>query len=297
MKKSKNIETIRLDEEQAKKLRECQVKMLDAVVEICNNNNLTYVLLAGTCLGAVRHKGFIPWDDDIDIGLPREDYDKLLLIANEVLPENMFCQTFENEKEYPLLYAKIRLNDSIFLERSIVQSEMHHGVFIDIFPIDGCSKSLNLAKRFFRKVWLRKNVIFLKKVKRPKSKLTLKGKIKRCLFAIYSFFFTIKSCYKSLNNLLKKYTVSNSSYIGNLFGAWKMKEVMRKEVMFGVDMQTTQVEFEGKIYNAPYDTHAYLTSLYGDYMTPPPPEKRISHHDIIAIQFPQENDTPIEQDV
>ncbi|MCL2375371.1 MAG: LicD family protein [Firmicutes bacterium] len=288
MSKKTAPQIIHLNESQKEKLKQCQLQMLDAVVDICEKHNLTYVLLGGTCLGAVRHKGYIPWDDDIDIGLPRDDYDKLVKIANEVLPENMFFQTFENEKEYPLLFAKVRLNDTYFHQEIVSQLEMHHGIYIDIFPLDGCGDLLNKAKKHLQKIRFYRRIVGGKILAKQNQSTLSKYKIKMFLAKIATPFFSASRAYKKAQKSFYKYTFKESSYIGNILGAWGEKEIAKKEVMFGENMQTTQIEFEGKIYNAPYDTHAYLISLYGDYMTPPPPEKRISHHDIITIQFPKE---------
>ena len=128
-----------------KNVAAAQKVMLEILVEIhriCVENNITYWLEAGTLLGAIRHKGFIPWDDDCDISMPRKDYERFLQIAQEKLPETMFLQTKETDKEYPLPWAKIRKNGTLLIETGETGEEKyHHGIFVDIFPYDYYKKA------------------------------------------------------------------------------------------------------------------------------------------------------------
>lgn len=125
------------------KLRIIEVDILDEVVRICNKYDINYYLAYGTLIGAVRHKGFIPWDDDIDIWMFREDYDRFAKIAEKELSEKYYYQDWHKEKEYPYNFAKVRLNDTVVLQKPITKLNIHHGIYIDIFPLD----NINL-KRF-----------------------------------------------------------------------------------------------------------------------------------------------------
>jgi len=105
--------------------------------------NLTYYISYGTLLGAIRHKGFIPWDDDIDVCMPRGDYDRFIKEGSEYLPENYFIQTMESDPKYALNFAKLRDSNTALFEKHVLDVDINHGVFIDIFPVDGYIKGQN----------------------------------------------------------------------------------------------------------------------------------------------------------
>lgn len=125
-----------MDEIAIKKVREVQIELLDIIDEICKKHNIKYQLFAGTLLGAVRHKGFIPWDDDVDICMMREDYIKFLQVApNEINNCLYYIQTPYNDKS-PFAFTKFRKNNTLFVEQRIDNYNSHQGIFIDIFQFD-----------------------------------------------------------------------------------------------------------------------------------------------------------------
>lgn len=125
------------------------LKNLLAVDKVCKEHNLRYYIMAGTMLGAVRHKGFIPWDDDLDIGMPRADYDLLMANAKEWLPEPYEAVCAENDKEYPLPFAKVQDANTTLIER--MHLKYLGGVYIDIFPLDGVPESRMAQRMHFAK--------------------------------------------------------------------------------------------------------------------------------------------------
>ena len=118
-------------------LQQTEFKMLKCFVEICNKLNLKYYLVCGTALGAVKYKGFIPWDDDVDVALPREDYEIFCKEAQRLLPKEYFLQTYKTDKAYPSIFAKIRNSNTTYIEKTIAKLPINHGVYIDVFPLDG----------------------------------------------------------------------------------------------------------------------------------------------------------------
>jgi lipopolysaccharide cholinephosphotransferase len=120
-------------------IRAVQKVELEILLEfdgVCKENNIKYHLFAGTLLGAIRHNGFIPWDDDIDVCMLRGDFEKFLTIGQECLGKDYFLQTYETDKNYINQFAKIRKNNTIFLQRDVVGTDIHQGFYIDIFPFD-----------------------------------------------------------------------------------------------------------------------------------------------------------------
>ena len=119
----------------SKKLKEYEVKVLDEFVKICKEHEIPYFITYGTLLGAVRHKGFIPWDDDIDVHLSPVDYYRFKEIMKDNPNSKVFYQALETEKYYPLPFAKLRMNNTMALETKMKGLPIHHGIYIDIFPL------------------------------------------------------------------------------------------------------------------------------------------------------------------
>ena len=118
-------------------LHRVDLEIVNEVVRICREHDLKYYMLGGTMLGAIRHEGFIPWDDDIDLGMPRKDYDKFVKYMKKHPNEKIFFSNVHSEKRYPNSWGKVRLNDTVFLEKELTSlTELHKGVFIDLHPID-----------------------------------------------------------------------------------------------------------------------------------------------------------------
>ena len=128
------------------KLHSVQIEILDEIVGICDKHNLTYFLIGGTLLGAVRHKGFIPWDDDLDIAMPREDYEKFLKIAKTELDKKYYLHDISIDKNYWQPFIKIRKNNTLFDEKMIDNIETHKGIFVDVFPFDNLKRDGILLK-------------------------------------------------------------------------------------------------------------------------------------------------------
>lgn len=255
-------------------LREVQLfglKILKEVVKICDDNNLKYYLSSGTLLGAVRHKGFIPWDNDIDIEMPIEDYRVFLKIAKKSLPEWLFLQTYYTDPGYNNAWAKVRANGTTSLPLNWKELPIHFGIGIDIFPIVGLhqnklmrrlqDKSLQLCKTLISKEFVETlNPTELK----DNKKLQLIYKIPQSIrFLIYKVFERI--AFKNMNSSKKVsmvFVTIKYQFDKDFYGA-------------GVEL-----EFENEMFNSPNNYDEILKGYYGDYMIPPPINERGTGHEL-----------------
>jgi len=271
---------LELTKEQKQKLKSIQLELLKILIMICNQEGIRYFAIGGTALGAVRHKGFIPWDDDIDIGMPRKDYEKFISIAQEKLPSYLFLQSFKTEKAYLNGFSKIRDSRTTFLETAAKELNINHGVYLDIFPLDGHPKSIPEKMYFYLKKKCYDARISLEYYD-ENERVSIKSNIKTALRLLYP------DCRKVIakrDAMYKRFDFDKSEYVANFYGAWGKKEVMPK-LYFG---EGTAVEFEGFEVVIPENYDQYLKNVYGDYMTLPPVEKRVSHHycEIIDLETP-----------
>ena len=273
-----------LTPETLRKLQLVELKALDEVKRICELHNLKYFLIAGNLIGAIRHKGFIPWDDDIDIGMMRSDYDKFIEYCKTDLDtEHFFLQTPSTEKgngDFEL--ARIRINGTKFVEKHRKDLNLHNGIFVEVFPYDDLPDS-NLHSFFYGNTF-----IMLKKAAgvRLGYHYGENSKLKKTVLAVITFFSKIiplDKLVKMLDNYHLKYQNPNSKWVFLMAGgtSYKKERHLRKTVT-----ELTTTEFEGKQYPIPKDYDTFLTEQYGDYMTPPPEDKRVNnYHTIEEIDF------------
>ena len=257
-------------------MNELQTKLTEGFKwfhEFCVANNLRYFAVGGTMLGAVRHKGFIPWDDDIDVAMPRPDYERLREIAKTHKDDRFYIEFPGFNKEFYYLYAKVFDKSTTLIEDA--RKPIKRGFYIDVFPLDGVGDDIEEAKENYKPISKKINLYsmitcnYSKRRKGYKNFAVFLGRI------ISPLFVSRKKLANKLDMLCKKHGYDESKVIGNLYGAWGAKEIMPKDFMG----TPTEIEFEGmKIYGVE-KPHEYLTTLYKDYMTLPPEDKRVSHHD------------------
>ena len=260
---------------EVEELKKIQVKILNYVDDFCKKNNINYWLDSGTLLGAVRHKGFIPWDDDIDLGMLREDYNKFMEFFNKDNNSNYKFCCYENNKKWPYPYGKI-LNTNTIMYEPDEKYGIKSSVFVDLFPYDNIPQDDKEREKAFKKRNLYKK---LNNLQRYKS-FYIESK-NRYNFIRYPFHLLMKLfpegyfIKKSIENS-KMYNNKESNLVGNFTGT--MKQWCDKDVFNSF----IELEFEGRKYPAPVGYDKWLTSFYGDYMKLPPIEKRVSHHRFIA---------------
>ena len=266
-------------EEDKKRWNDILMGCLHKFEEICEAHQLTYFCVGGTVIGAVRHGGMIPWDDDIDVAMPRPDYDRFLQLCKTIDLGHYELATPEM-KGYPFFFSKFCDKDTSLIE--IENVPCLYGIFIDIFPIDGTSSDKAEATQMMKNFKRISNKIdatiahltfgeYLSLLFQPKQ-------WGRMAFQTAAFLLGRETIRKRLINKLNAIATSHdfnaSQYIANYGGAWAEKEIHPKEWI----LPLTKKHFEDTEVYIPGNYHEYLTQMYGDYMQLPPVEKRISHH-------------------
>lgn len=260
-----------MNDRKLEKLHECLLLILDEIDRICCENNIPYFLDSGSALGAIRHGGFIPWDDDIDVGMLRENYDRFIQVAKEELSDRFFLQTTETESEYLGFNAKIRLNGTFFPEKVNEGKNIHQGIFVDVFPFDYISDNKNLAL-IETKISRRLVSIYLFASQSNKRGHVFKEFIRKVCKIIPQRMYR-RFCLNFYLRHNEKRTRRVTCY------SYKMNQ--HKILHFNLqDMQTVhRVKFENKSYNIMDGYDSYLKKMYGNYMELPPIEKRFVHID------------------
>lgn len=255
------------------------LSIMEELVDIFRKMEIPYYMQGGTMLGAVRHKGFIPWDDDIDIGVFREDYERLVHEVQNYLPEHLELRTYWDETDHHYYFSRI-VDNRYLIKRMGSLEVRYENVWIDIFPLDGMPNG-TLARAWHKVRLLHHRVRYhlatLKKVntKRPGRPLVERVIIKVAAVTHIGSWFNAKKELDRVDRLLKKYPIAQSDWIVNFMGqtSYKFNELFRKEV-YG---KTTYYPFEHLRLPGPEQYDAYLTSLYGDYMMPPRECDRNAH--------------------
>lgn len=263
-----------------KTIAAAQKVMLEILIEIhriCEENKITYWLEAGTLLGAVRHKGFIPWDDDCDVAMPRKDYEKFLKIAQEKLPDNMFLQTKKTDPEYPIPWAKIRKNGTTLIETGENGKEnYHHGIFVDIFPYD-----------YYESAEIIRKLQWARRTKDEKNKYP-KGSLKRILFGLYAnilLYIPIHNIERKRKYLAEHYAEFTAETCKNFTYFAESGYVYETKVDDILPVKLATEIFEGKTFYIPNKSRQLLEVMYGkNFMKLPPLKYRKTHAKIIELK-------------
>ena len=246
------------------------LKMLKSIDEVCRRNEIRYFLFDGTLLGAVRHHGFIPWDDDVDIAMPREDFNKFCEVAQRELGDGFFVQTIHSDPNYHMYYIplKIRDNNSTYIEK--FGNRYHEGIFIDVFPLDILTDNYSIERK-------QKKIMYLLGVSKgpfsAKGFPSIKFFLRTFMQLIGHYFIPTSLVIRYVEKVKTKNQLGNPQNIYTYGFELPWRSEFPKNVLFPL----SEIEFEGEMFFAPQDPDEVLKICYGDYMQLPPIEERMIH--------------------
>ena len=260
-----------------KTIQRLEYELLLDVKKICEKENIEYFLIGGTALGSIRLSGFIPWDDDIDIGMTRENYEKFLRLAPSNLTDKYELQTPDSGDNIPYFYTKIRINNTIFMEYCNRNINIHHGIYIDVFPFDIVPDDDVEYKKMFKKFQSLIRVFSLRQIPdiaiKPSNCIQKFKSCVRKLAHIFVKLIPLSFLKNRLYAVATKYNNSNyNSYCCLNFPEYKT-EFIKKEDLYPLEMR----RFENDYFPIPKNWDVYLKTHYGDYMELPKESDRVGH--------------------
>ena len=266
-----------MDNSDLNKIHDVELEILDEVHEFCIKHKIRYSLYCGTMLGAVRHGGFIPWDDDIDICMLREDYTKFIRLWSESNNQNFIIQNKDNQKIFTQSFTKIRKNHTTFLQPYDAVGKYHTGIFIDILPLDRIPDD-KISKLFFK--WNLMNYLLF-------TREHIDSRSNKIIKLFTSFLLKINNSQRRQHKrikYLKKIIQYNNNRKLKLVSANSL-DGLKHEMPADLPKHYQKIRFEDREYMCYSDTDGLLSAWYGDYMKLPPEDQRVWRHHPIAVNF------------
>ena len=247
-----------------KKVWAAELQLLEKFIDVCERNDLNYFLDGGTLLGAVRHKGFIPWDDDIDVIMPRADYDRLWEIAEKEFTYPYFFQTTLSEQGFFRTHAQLRNSETTGFIAIDEHKNINRGIFMDIFVLDNVPNGI-LRKKIFKYEILIKKRILAYQYDREYGSLKFKGKMFYKLVHTFFNLYPFDKFFRNFNKTLAKYRNKDTALVGDITLLWRSNVHWPKEWYEGY----SYLNFEGLKVRVPLFYKEVLTRQYGDFMKLP----------------------------
>lgn len=263
------------------KLHSVELSMLKDFMKLCDDNNIEYFAISGTAIGAVRHQGFIPWDDDIDVAMPRDDFEKLLPLVEKEMGDKYLIMNAERYPNYPLMTTRMTMRGTKFKEEALKNIDAPLGIFLDLYPLDKVSDNPKEARRQARDAWFWSKILILRSIPFPMLGFSgWKAKIIHAICGLAHLVLSIlhvpktwiyKKAYEAetrSNHYTKTKNLDFFCDTTPYMNLYAVKDIypLRK------------LPFEDVELNFPHNLHNNLTGMYGDYMQLPPEEKRKNHY-------------------
>ena len=275
-----------MERELLRKVQLAQLEIAKDIKRVCDENDIHYFLSAGTLLGAIRHKGFIPWDDDMDFGMLREDYDKFISIAQEKLGDRYFLQTWDTDEQYPLPFSKVRKVGTVFAEATTASTLRHKELFVDVLPYDELPRDSRDRKKVRRKIFFWCRLLYSKD--KVKTWMHHENKLYRFLsmcrfipFIICSHFFSREKIKSKCSEVMRKHNGENTGFFYEQWGD------LAGKIYVSADCFSTYVDvpFESTTFKVPQGYEEILRARYGDYMQLPPEDQRENRHKVLEVKL------------
>lgn len=279
MKKKKQFKEY--DDFTLKRIQEVELEILKDFMDICDRHGLDYFGIAGTGIGALRHQGFIPWDDDIDVAMPRDDFEKLLPLVEKEMGDKYLIMNAERYPNYPLMTTRMTMRGTKFKEEALKNIDAPLGIFLDLYPLDKVSDNPKEARRQARDAWFWSKILILRSIPFPMLGFSgWKAKIIHAICGLAHLVLSIlhvpktwiyKKAYEAetrSNHYTKTKNLDFFCDTTPYMNLYAVKDIypLRK------------LPFEDVELNFPHNLHNNLTGMYGDYMQLPPEEKRKNHY-------------------
>lgn len=262
-----------------KKLQSVELDILKEFDEVCTKNKIDYFLVGGSAIGAIRHGGFIPWDDDIDVGMSRDGYDKMLKIFESKYKDKYSIMNNDHNSKFPLMNTRLGLRNTEYKTEDLKDIPGEFGIFLDIFCFDNIPDDEKLMKKQGTKAWFYGKLLVLSGVKKPVLYCYgIKKKILQFIFLIAHYILKIlhlnsRHFYKKAYRYAIMYKNDNTKRFAYMFDPSRFTSIITKSDVYPLK----RAKFENITVNVPNKIEKYLKTRYGDYMTLPPKDKRHTH--------------------
>lgn len=263
-----------------KRVQQAEMGILKDFIAVCEENNLRYFAIAGTGIGAIRHKGFIPWDDDIDVAMPRADFDKAMAIIEEKYKDKYYILDAAHYPNYPLMTTRLCIRNTKFIEEAVKDVDCPFGIFLDLYPYDNLADGKMAYRRQVWSAWFWSKLLILRSIPHPYMSLTgWKYSVAQGICAFVSgamklLHISPKWLYRRCLKQCRKYENVETQRMGFPCDTDPNWNTVKKEAVYPL----TPYQFEDIQLNFPHNIDETLRSFYGDYMVMPPVEKRKTHY-------------------